>query len=117
MFQSLYFSHHCLQHVDLIHGVERDEPSSPIKVVHPSASRHKVVVMTEHEIIAIGIEARDRPELLLDISKSLSSFKLNIRNTEATVVGTRSISVWRCELAEEEHHDLEQIWSVLNLSS
>lgn len=71
--------------------------------------------MTEHDLVVIGIDTRDRPGLLLDISKGLSSLHLNLRHTEASVVGLRSISVWRCEMVETELPDLEEIWSMLNV--
>jgi hypothetical protein len=66
--------------------------------------------------VVIGIDAHDRPGLLLDLSKGLSSLRLNLRHTEASVVGQRSLSVWRCELLESSLPDLEEIWSVLNVS-
>lgn len=111
--------------VDMIRGLKRDEPmgdESRIFSAHgqrrdPSATAaHKVVVTYEHEFVVIGVDSRDRPGLLLDISKGLSRLNLNLRHTEASVVGTRSISIWRCELVDHELPDLEEIWSVLNVS-
>lgn len=106
--------------------MDRDEPvgdeeralslaSSPQKRSHTAPQ--KVVVTSENELVVVGIEASDRPGLLSDISKAISSLRLNIRHSEACVVGARSISVWRCEMVEAESiPDLEKIWSVVNVS-
>lgn len=113
--------------LDAIRGVERDEPMGgeklPImrskiggKRQSDLAGPHKVVVTSENELVVIGINANDRPGLLLDISKGLLRLNLSFRHTEASVVQQRSISVWRCELLEAEVPDLEEIWSVLNVS-
>jgi hypothetical protein len=114
--------------LDAIRGVARDEPMGdenlPIMRRNIGANRqsdfagpHKVVVTTENELVGIGINANDRPGLLLDISKGLLRLNLSFRHTEASVVQQRSISVWRCELIDTEVPDLEEIWSVLNVSS
>jgi len=100
--------------IDMIRKVERDEPVMEKKENYAPLATHKVVVMTEHDLVVIGIDARDRPGLLLDVSKGLSSLRLNLRHTEASVVGQRSISVWRCESVETALPDLDEIWSVLN---
>jgi hypothetical protein len=76
----------------------------------------QVVVTSEHEFVVLGINAPDRPALLLDVSKGLSRLGLNLRHTEASVVKQRSISIWRCELISSDLPDLEEIWSVLNVS-
>jgi UTP:GlnB (protein PII) uridylyltransferase len=109
--------------IDVIRGVARDEPtgdenrafSGQRKDPHATAA-HKVVVTSEHDFVVIGVDARDRPGLLLDVSKGLSRLNLNLRHTEASVVGSRSISIWRCELVDAELPDPEEIWSVLNVS-
>jgi hypothetical protein len=114
--------------LDTIRGVARDEPMGdenlPIMRRKIGANRqsdlagpHKVVVTSENELVVIGINANDRPGLLLDISKGLLRLNLSFRHTEASVVQQRSISVWRCELIDTEVPDLEEIWSVLNVSS
>jgi uncharacterized protein with PhoU and TrkA domain len=64
--------------------------------------------------VIVGVDARDRPGLLLDISKGLLRLNLTLRHSEASVVGDRSISIWRCEVIEAELPDLEEIWSVMN---
>lgn len=71
---------------------------------------------SEYEFVVVGVNANDRPGLLLDISKGLLRLNLSLRHTEASVVGQRSISIWRCELLENDLPDLEEIWSVLNVS-
>jgi hypothetical protein len=73
-------------------------------------------VTSEYEFVVVGVNADDRPGLLLDISKGLLRLNLSLRHTEASVVGQRSISIWRCELLENDLPDLEEIWSVLNVS-
>lgn len=120
---------------DMIRGVARDEPTEDENRVLPQtpgslptprrrkrdahlAAAHKVVVVSEHDFVVVGVDARDRPGLLLDISKGLSRLRLNLRHTEASVVGSRSLSIWRCELVDiADLPDLEEIWSVLNVSS
>mmetsp|Transcript_29018 Transcript_29018/g.42804 ORF Transcript_29018/g.42804 Transcript_29018/m.42804 type:complete len:1236 (+) Transcript_29018:347-4054(+) len=104
--------------IDLVRGVERDEHLSK-SACSPRGQTdfvgaHKVVVTSEHELVVVGVNARDRPGLLLDISKGLLRLNLSLRHTEAAVVQQRSISIWRCELIDSEIPDLEQIWSVLN---
>lgn len=109
----------------MIRGVDRDEnmdnenrafPATGHRRDANATAAHKVVVISEHDLVVVGVDSRDRPGLLLDISKGLSRLNLNLRHTEASVVGTRSISVWRCELVDNELPDLEEIWSVLNVS-
>jgi di/tricarboxylate transporter len=104
---------------DLIRGFQREEPVGEEQLVAsqkniaPTAA-HKVVAVQEHDLVVIGVDVRDRPGLLLEISKALASLRLNIRHTEASVVGQRSISIWRCELIDSDIVDLDAIWSVLN---
>ncbi len=81
-----------------------------------STTAHKVVALIEHHVVVIGIEALDKPGLLLDVSKCLSGLNLNLLHTEASVVGKRSLSIWRCELVGTDVPDLEEIWSVLDVS-
>ena len=110
-----------LAFTDLIRGNQRDEPVeeeqllASQKDITPTAA-HKVVAVQENELVTIGVDVRDRPGLLLDISKAIVSLRLNIRHTEASVVNKRSISIWRCELIDSEILDLDAIWSVLNVS-
>ena len=110
--------------VDVIRGVARDEPSGDEKYpcVTPKKNRdlagaHQVVVASEHELVVVGVNAHDRPGLLLDVSKGLSRLDLNVRHSEASVVGQRSVSVWRCEMVDAELADMGEIWSVINVST
>ncbi len=105
----------------MIRGFEREEPMGDERLlavrtdIFPTTA-HKVVALIEHDVVVIGIEALDRPGLLLDISKCLSSLNLNLLHTEASVVGKRSISIWRCEHGATDILDLEAIRSVLDVS-
>jgi hypothetical protein len=111
----------------LIRGVAREEPTQEEdQYLHKDCHQrprgrqrsqqggHKVVVTSEHGFVIVGVDARDRPGLLLDISKGLLRLNLTLRHSEASVVGDRSISIWRCEVIEAELPDLEEIWSVMN---
>ena len=76
-----------------------------------------VVTTDEHDsqrLVLVGINTRDRPGLLLDISKGLLRLNLQLRHTEAGVFGDRSNSIWRCECMEPQLPDLEEVWSILN---
>jgi di/tricarboxylate transporter len=74
----------------------------------------KIVVTVEKDLVVVGINAHDRPGLLLDISKGLLRLDLELHHTEAAVVAERSISVWRCQPIGTELPDLEEIWSIMN---
>ncbi|KAL7454525.1 hypothetical protein ACHAWC_006139 [Mediolabrus comicus] len=67
----------------------------------------KIVVAVEsqslEDVVIVGINATDRPGLLLSISKGLHSVGLQLHHTEAAVIRNRSISVWRCEFIDEDH--------------
>lgn len=70
-------------------------------VARKTSAPKKVVILQEHGLIFIGIDIRDRPNILQDISSGLTSFGgLTIRHSEAAVVNGRSISIWRCESTE-----------------
>lgn len=113
----------------MIRGTARDEPADEEDLAQPRHKRQtsmpihrdtnatQVVVTADHGFVVVGTNAHDRPGLLLDISKGLLRLNLSLRHTEAAVVGTRSISIWRCELIDSELPDLEEIWSVLNVST
>ena len=47
----------------------------------------QVVVTVDHDLVVIGVNAQDRPGLLLDLSKGLLRLNLTLRHTEASVVG------------------------------
>ena len=68
-------------------------------------------------LVLIGVNARDRPGLLLDISKCLLRLNLQQHRTEAIVLEERSISVWRCTYMENEETDAEEISAVLSVSA
>lgn len=113
----------------MIRGVARDEPtqeegqylrqgsgSTPRKQQAKNKNtdvEHKVVVTSEQHFVVVGIDTSDRPGLLLDISKVLLKMNMSLRHSEASVVGNRSISIWRCEMLVDELPDLEEIGSVL----
>ena len=85
------------------------QPSDPAQIVVTTD------VHDSHRLVLIGINAHDRAGLMLDISKGLLRLNLQLRHTEASVVGERSLSIWRCEfLKESDLPDLEEVWSVLN---
>jgi len=80
---------------------------------------------SKKNVIFIGVNASDRVGLLHDLSKGMSKLGLQALHTEASVVGLRSVSIWRCEvggaLRKERRRrfgidegDVEEIWSVLN---
>ena len=111
--------------IDMIRGVAREEPTQEEDQYLVKDTRlrgrprsqhgaHKVVVTSEHDFVIVGVDARDRPGLLLDISKGLLQLNLTLRHSEASVIGVRSLSIWRCEVIEAELPDVEEIWSVMN---
>jgi len=70
---------------------------------------------SEQRLVIIGVNCYDRPGLLLDISKGLLRLGLQLHHTEAAVVGTRSLSIWRCEVMKDGgSSDIGEIWNVLN---
>jgi hypothetical protein len=79
----------------------------------------KVIAVVEKDerrpLVIVAVNVIDRPGLLLDISKSLIRLGLNFHRTEASVIDDRSLSLWRCE-AVEGNSDVNEIWSVLNVS-
>jgi di/tricarboxylate transporter len=110
---------------DKIRGITSNESSEDLptpknrKVVVPTkASDPPQIVVTSdsgsQRLVLVGINSRDRPGLLLDISKGLLRLDLQLRHTEAAVIGDRSISIWRCEYLGADLPDIEEIWSVLN---
>jgi len=86
----------------------------------PGVFPAKIVVATapddgtdDEELILVGVDAPDRPGLLLDISKGLLELSVQLRQTEAYVEDNRSISVWRCEVFNGETSE-EEIAKVLH---
>ncbi|KAG7362296.1 TrkA-C domain containing protein [Nitzschia inconspicua] len=101
--------------IDLIRGSKRDEPTGEVARQQKNVSlAGKVVVSSERGTVTVGVDAVDRPGLLLDISKGLVRLNLTLRHTEASVVDDRSISIWRCEAIDSDLPDLEEIWTVLS---
>eukprot|EP00980_Cylindrotheca_fusiformis_P030570 scaffold25049_cov127-Cylindrotheca_fusiformis.AAC.2 len=82
--------------IDTIRGVERDEPTEgeQLSIMRGKkgarrsdlAGPHKVVVTSENDLVVIGVDANDRPGLLLDISKGLLRLNLSFRHTEASAL-------------------------------
>ena len=106
---------------DLIRGNEPSEQATGM--TSPTTRRRpelraddpaKIVVTIDHHLVVVGISAKDRAGLLLDISKALLRLKLELRHTEAAVRDDRSISIWRCEVMGTDLPDPEEIWTVLN---
>ena len=101
------------QLTDRIRGQTQSDISTK-KATHPPV----IVVASDshdkHGTILVGIDAPDRAGLLLDISKGFLRLNLQLRHTEAKVLGDRSLSIWRCECIETELPDLDEVWSVLS---
>jgi len=102
------------QMTDLIHGNSpANSPAISLGTNDPST----IVDVEEDGVISIGVNSPDRNNLLLDISRGLSRLDLEIRNSEAAVVGRRSISVWKCAPHQKDNNhesiDIGQIWCVL----
>eukprot|EP00815_Leptocylindrus_aporus_P010771 CAMPEP_0116064282 /NCGR_PEP_ID=MMETSP0322-20121206/8999_1 /TAXON_ID=163516 /ORGANISM="Leptocylindrus danicus var. apora, Strain B651" /LENGTH=1125 /DNA_ID=CAMNT_0003550225 /DNA_START=115 /DNA_END=3489 /DNA_ORIENTATION=- len=72
------------------------------------------VKIGDKPMVLVAINTRDRPGLLLDISKGLLRLSLQLHHSEAAVIGSRSLSVWRCEELEGAEASIEESWSVLN---
>ena len=101
------------QLTDRIRGQTQSDVSGK-KATHPPV----IVVASDshdkHGTILVGVDAPDRAGLLLDISKGFLRLNLQLRHTEAKVLGDRSLSIWRCECIETELPDLDEVWSVLS---
>ena len=99
---------------DIIQGIEPIESV----MVHDNKPA-QIVVATDYRrsprFVLIGVNAPDRPGLLLDISKGLLQLNLQLHHTEATVLRERSVSVWRCKFLENKETDAEEIWVVLRV--
>lgn len=96
---------------DMIRGYDISEPFLDAESA-PKESRldgpAKVVVAIDtkdlEDMVIVGINANDRPGLLLNISRGLHSLGLQLHHTEASVIMTRSISIWRCALIDDNVH-------------
>lgn len=101
----------CLRISDIIQALEPIE-SVMIRNDMPA----QIVVANDFRgLVLVGINAPDRPGLLLDISKGLLRLDLQLHHSEAAVVNDRSVSVWRCEYLEKKETDAEEIWAVLSV--
>ena len=104
----------CYHVSDVIQGLRPIE-----SITLSSGNSAQVVVATNCRdtrlLLLIGVNAPDRPGLLLDISKGLLQLSLQLHHTEAAVVGERSVSVWRCEHLEGKETDIEEIQAVLSV--
>ena len=86
------------------------EPDAPARIV--------VVVDTNEEkrpLVVVAINTRDRPGLLLDISRGLLRLGIQLHHSEASVIQARSISIWRCEILDGGVSNIEEIWDSLNV--
>jgi hypothetical protein len=100
-----------LFHSDIIQG------QAPIEFISLLDAEQIVVTpdnRSKSSTVLIGVNARDRPDLLSDISKCLLQLKLQVHLTESVVHDGQSISVWRCSNIEVNELDAEHISGVLN---
>ena len=100
---------------DIIQGL------APIKSMKLDENKDAQIVIaadtrSTSRLVLIGINARDRPGLLLDISKGLLRLDLQLHRTEAAVLDERSVSVWRCTYMENIDPDAGEISAVLSVS-
>ena len=104
----------CYLIVDIIQGIE---PIDSIMLRNDNSAQVVVATISNDipRLVLVGINAPDRPGLLLDISKGLLRLKLQLHHTEAAAVGERSVSVWRCTHLEGKETDAEEIRAVLNV--
>jgi hypothetical protein len=96
--------------LDIIHGI------APVKSTKVNQIDIVIDNRSDNRLVLVGINARDRPGLLLDISKCLLRLDLQLHRTEAAVLDERSVSVWRCTYVENIDPDHGEIWAKLNVS-
>lgn len=110
---------------DMIRGYDPSEPldtdTAPKEAKLAGPTKVVVVVDTKDfdDVVIVGINANDRPGLLLDISRLLHRLGLQLHHTEASVILNRSISIWRCALIDvdsNEHPDEETMQEFLRVS-
>ena len=107
----------------------RRQPSTNLSMLNTLAPPSVVVASDpttpKKNVVLVGVNAPDRQGLLHDISKGLARLSCNAMHTEASVVGLRSVSIWRCEVggglrAERrkrygvDEGDVEEIFSVMH---
>eukprot|EP00804_Cyclotella_cryptica_P014759 CCRYP_017401-RA/>CCRYP_017401-RA protein AED:0.07 eAED:0.08 QI:262/0.75/0.6/1/0.5/0.4/5/0/1078 len=88
---------------------------SPLCHMPLSGETSRVVVTNQDDqgLVVVAIDTLDRPGLLLDISKCLARLNLEIHHTEAAVLHSRSLSIWRCEQLYDGDDLIGEIWSVI----
>mmetsp|Transcript_27097 Transcript_27097/g.40742 ORF Transcript_27097/g.40742 Transcript_27097/m.40742 type:complete len:1257 (+) Transcript_27097:197-3967(+) len=105
---------------DVIRGIAKldtiDGFASSKNISTTTNAPTKIIAVADKDdpAVVVGVNTRDRPGLLLDVSKTLIRLGLNVHRTEAMVLDGRSLSLWRCEVMEDGVSDIEEIWSVLN---
>ena len=110
---------------DIIRGFDSSLPealdSAPGESRLIGPARIVVAVDTQdlEDVVIIGINAPDRPGLLLDISRGLHLLSLELHHTEATVILSRSLSIWRCASVGDGEvvPSPEEMQTVLGVSS
>mmetsp|Transcript_19682 Transcript_19682/g.61930 ORF Transcript_19682/g.61930 Transcript_19682/m.61930 type:complete len:1020 (+) Transcript_19682:100-3159(+) len=89
--------------------VKRSSTSSStgeiIAPIHETLAPARVVAVPDESapdlMLFLAVDVADRPGLLRDISDVLlRQLTLQVRFSEAAVVGQRSISIWRCEILD-----------------
>lgn len=105
---------------DLIHGKRSSASDSDDAALAGDVDASQIVVtndssVQDKDLVVIGVNARDRPGLLYDISKTLVRLNLQCHRTEAAVVGLRSLSVWRCEQVDNSTNDQVDVWESLRV--
>ncbi len=78
-------------------------------------ARVVVAIQEDQDLVVVGIDTRDRPGLLLDISKCLARLHLELHHTEAASRCSRSLSIWRCEPSYGGNELISEIWLVIHL--
>ena len=96
--------------LDIIQGI------APVKSTKVNQIDIVIDNRSDNRLVLVGINARDRPGLLLDISKCLLRLDLQLHRTEAAVLEERSVSVWRCTYNENIDPDEGEVRAKLNVS-
>jgi UTP:GlnB (protein PII) uridylyltransferase len=98
---------------DIIQGLA---PAKSVKIDENKQAQIVITADTRSNLVLIGVNARDRPGLLLNISKCLLRLKLQQHRSEAAVLDERSVSVWRCTYMDNNIPDAGEISAVLSVS-
>jgi di/tricarboxylate transporter len=82
------------------------------------ASTSRVIITTEafsnEPLLLVAVDTPARPGLHTDISTIFLQQGLEIRHSEATVIGQQSLSVWCCQSLKTILPDLGDLWSTLS---